>query len=126
MIRYVILLGALAGSLTAATAHHSVSGVFDPENRVHIQGVISKVDWINPHTFFYLDVTNEDGSVTTWQLESLPTAMLRKGGLTSEMIRDGGSVVEVEAIVARDGTRNFGWVIQIDYEDGRVYKLANE
>jgi len=126
LIRYFVFAAALLGALASASAHHSVPGVFDPNDRVHIQGVITKIDWINPHSFFYLDVTNEDGSITTWQLESLPTAMLRKGGLTSEMIRDGGAVVEVEAIVARDGTPNFAWVIQIDYEDGRVYKLANE
>lgn len=126
MIRYFVIAVALTGMLTSAFAHHSVTGVFDANNRVHLTGVISKVDWINPHSFFYLDVTNEDGSISTWQLESLPTAMLRKGGLTSELIRDGGSVVEVDAIVARDGTPNFAWVLQIVYEDGRVYKLANE
>ena len=126
MIRYFILAGTVFGIFSSAFAHHSVSGVFDVNNRVHLQGVITDIDWINPHSFIYLDVTDEDGVTTTWQLETLPTAMLRKGGLTSELIRDGGKVVEVEAIVARDGTPNFAWVLRIDYEDGRYYQLANE
>lgn len=126
MIRYFVLAAALIGALTSASAHHSVSGVFDVKQRVHLQGVISKVDWINPHSFVYLDVADDDGETTTWRLETLPTAMLRKGGLTSEMIIDGGSVVEVEAIVARDGTPNFAWLLRIDYEDGHYYQLANE
>ena len=126
MVRYCLLLAVLTIASGSASAHHSVSGVFDANQRVHLQGVISKIDWINPHTFIYLDVSDADGDTTTWRLESLPTAMLRKGGLTSEMIRDGGAVVEVEAIMARDGTPHFAWLIRIDYEDGRYYQLAND
>ena len=126
MFRHISIAATLAGIATTVTAHHSVSGVFDASQRVRLQGVISKIDWINPHTFIYLQVPEDDGGTTTWRLESLPTAMLRKAGLSSEMIRDGGSVVEVEAILARDGTPNFAWLLRIDYEDGHYYQLAGE
>ena len=72
-------------------AHHSVSGQFDMNKRTTITGTVTKVDWINPHIYVYLDVVDDNGEVATWRLESLPTAMLRKAGLTSQLIMgDGG------------------------------------
>jgi hypothetical protein len=88
--------------------------------------VITKVDWINPHTYLYLEVVNEDGTRTTWRLESAPTAMLRKARITPDMLMDGGSVVTVDAIVARDGTENLAWLYRIDYPDGRSFQLSDE
>jgi hypothetical protein len=109
-----------------AVAHHSVTGQYDPMNRVALKGVITKVDWINPHTYLYLEVANEDGTTTTWRLESAPTAMLRKARITPEMLMDGGSVVTVDAIVARDGTANLAWLYRIDYPDGHSLQLSGE
>ena len=118
--------GCLALALAPVAAHHSVAGQFDAEQRVTLTGVIKKIDWINPHTYLYLDVANDDGSTTTWQLESLPTAMLRKAGLTSAMLMGDGATVTVETILARDGTANLGWLLRIDYPDGHYYQLAGE
>jgi hypothetical protein len=123
-LRLIVLLAAAAA--LPAWSHHSVSGVFDSAQRVELTGVISKIDWINPHTYFHLNVSNQDGSTSVWQLESLPTAMLRKAGLTSAMIMDGGSVVKVHAIKARDGTENLVWLLRVDYPDGRNYQFAND
>jgi len=58
-------------------AHHSVAGQFDASKRITITGTVTKVDWINPHTYLHIDVADEQGAVTSWRLESLPTAMLR-------------------------------------------------
>ena len=110
----------------AAAAHHSVTGQFDPTQRVSLQGVIVQVDWINPHTYLHLQVSNEDGSTSTWRLESAPTAMLRKARLTPELLMDGGSTVTVDAIKARDGTENLAWIYRIDYPDGHTYQLSGE
>jgi hypothetical protein len=110
----------------AAAAHHSVAGQFDATQRTTITGVVSKVDWINPHVYIYMDVADDDGEVTTWRLESLPTAMLRKAGLTSEMIKGGGQQVTAVAIMARNGTPNLGWLLNLTYEDGHEYQLAGE
>ena len=119
-------LGAL--SLTAGNvgAHHSVAGQFDAAKRTTITGTISKVDWINPHVYIYVDVADEKGTVTTWRLESLPTAMLRKAGLTSEMIKGGGQKVTAAALMARNGTPNLAWLLNLKYEDGHEYTLAGE
>lgn len=110
----------------AAGAHHSVAGQFDAEKRTTITGVISKVDWINPHVYVYVDVPDPQGAVTTWRLESLPTAMLRKAGLTSELIKGGGQQVTAEAILARNGTPNLAWLLKLTYDDGHYYQLAGE
>ena len=121
----VSILGATAVAADAA-AHHSVAGVFDAGSRTTISGTISKVDWINPHVYIYLDVVEESGTVTTWRLESLPTAMLRKAGLTSELIKGGGQPVTAAAIMARNGTPNLAWLLNLKYQDGHEYTLAGE
>jgi hypothetical protein len=122
----ILSLIATMGLTTPAVAHHSVAGQFDTKNIVELTGVISQIDWINPHTYIYVDVSNEDGSVTSWQFESHPTAMMNKAGVTSEMIRDGGSTVKVRGIVARDGTANLAYLYRIDYEDGHFYQFSGD
>jgi hypothetical protein len=125
---FMPLLAVLGASALAATAgaHHSVAGQFDGEKRTTITGTISKVDWINPHVYIYMDVADEKGTITTWRLESLPTAMLRKAGLTSEMIKGGGQKVTAAALMARNGTPNLAWLLNLKYEDGHEYTLAGE
>jgi hypothetical protein len=110
----------------SAGAHHSVAGQFDNAKRTKITGTISKIDWINPHSYIYLDVKGDKGEITTWRLESLPTAMLRKAGLTSEMLMAGGATVTADALMARDGSAHLAWLLKLTYEDGHVYQLAGE
>ena len=110
-----------AGQLAA---HHSVAGQFNVGNQMTLTGVITDIDWINPHTYLYLDVTNDDGSVSTWRIESAPTAMMRKAGLTSAMLIGDGSPVTIVTIPARDGTENLGWLLRIDYEAGHFYQFG--
>jgi hypothetical protein len=125
--RFLPLVCVLAAGLAAdAVAHHSVAGQFDGAKRATITGTITKVDWINPHVYIYLDVADEGGAVTTWRLESLPTAMLRKAGLTSELLKGGGQKVTAAAIMARNGTPNLAWLLNLKYEDGHEYTLAGE
>ena len=123
---FAVALTTLLGWAAGAGAHHSVAGVFDSSKKVSLTGTINKVDWINPHTNIYLDVKDEHGAVTTWRFESLPTAMLRKAGLTSQLIMAEGSQVTAEAILARDGTAHLGYLLKLTYEDGHFYQLAGE
>jgi hypothetical protein len=122
----IILVAALLLAGGNAAAHHSVAGQFDASTRSTITGVVTKVDWINPHVYIHIDVTDEKGEVTTWRLESLPTAMLRKAGLTSEMLKGGGQEVTAAIILARNGTPHLGWLLNLTYEDGHEYVLAGE
>jgi hypothetical protein len=121
-----LVLALLSLATFTASAHHSVAGQFDSSKRLQLTGTISEVDWINPHVYIHLDVKDEKGAVTAWRLETLPTAMLRKAGLTKDMIIGGGMAVTVDAYLARDGTQNLAWVLKLTYDDGHYYQLAGE
>lgn len=107
-------------------AHHSVFAEFNSEDPIEITGIITGMDWINPHTYIYMDVTDEDGNTVTWHLEALPTAMLRKAGLTKAMLIGDGRPVTVRCRTARDGTTNLGYTLKITYADGHYYQLSEE
>jgi hypothetical protein len=108
------------------SAHHSLLAEFDIHNSIELTGVITDMDWINPHSYLYLDVSDEDGDIVTWHLESLPVAMLRKAGLTKEMMVGDGRPVTIQLHTARDGTSNLGYILKITYADGHFYQLGVE
>lgn len=124
---YPALLHTVAALLFLAPplqAHHSVNGQFDSDGRLTLTGTVNRVDWVNPHVYVYLDVTNDDGSVTTWGLETGPTARLRQGGLTQqELAGQPGKQVTAIGMPARQQGNNSMWLIKISYEDGKYYVL---
>jgi hypothetical protein len=123
----VLLTAGFAVIAASAAAHHSVSGQYDSAKPLTLTGVISKVDWINPHIYLYLDVKDKDGSVTSWTLSTLPTAMMRRAGLTRESLQGKpGEVVTVNAIAARDETKRLGWISKITYADGHHVQLGRD
>ncbi|MBM3818018.1 MAG: hypothetical protein FJW14_03210 [Acidimicrobiia bacterium] len=119
----------LTALLTAAavSAHHSVAGQFDTSKSLTLTGVISRVEWINPHIYLHMDVKDQRGDVTTWTLASLPTAMLRRAGLSRESIQgQPGELITVAANPARDETRNLAWITKMTYADGRAIFLTGQ
>ena len=116
---------ALTGISSLALAHHSVWGVFDQNNQFSITGTVTEVEWINPHVFMHLDVTNDDGEVTKWRLETLPTAFMRRAGINKAMLMGSGEPVSVTGIVANEDPA-MGWVHRITYAEGHFYQLAND
>jgi len=125
-VRWIASMGIAAVSSTtlSVSAHHSFAGEFDSTKNTQLVGTISQVEWINPHTYIHIDVKDEHGAVSTWRLESLPTAMMRKAGLTKELIMGDGSPVTADVILARDGTQNLAWAMKLTYADGHYYQLA--
>jgi hypothetical protein len=121
------MLIALAAGVAAssAIAHHSIWGVFDPENEFSLTGVVTEIDWINPHIFIHLDVADDNGNVTAWRLETVPTAFLRRAGINTAMLRGEGGPITATGIVAH-ADPNMGWVHRITYADGHFYQLSNE
>src|SRR5690242_4523908 len=73
-------------------AHHSFAAEFDINKQVTLKGVITKVEWVNPHVYLFIDVKDQAGKVTTWSLESLSTAAIRRGGVTRNMLGLGQNV----------------------------------
>ena len=86
-------------------AHHSESAEFDQSNPVKVTGTISKVEWQNPHVWFYVDVKDETGKITTWGFSNSPPGSLMRRGITKDALKI-GAVVNVEGSRARDGSNN--------------------
>ena len=105
--RMAVLLAAF-GLLVAAAptvAHHAFSAEFDRDKPIKATGVVTKVEWMNPHIWFYIDVKSEDGTVTNWGLEmGSPNSLMRSGWNRNSMKI--GDVINVEGSRARNGTNN--------------------
>src|SRR5215831_7621262 len=96
MQRRIILLTAALGSMLAALplwAHHAFQAEFDDKKPVHLVGKVTKMEWINPHAWIHIDVTDADGKVTNWMVEcGSPNIMLRRG-FTKESLEFGSEIV---------------------------------
>jgi hypothetical protein len=85
--------------------HHSESAEFDQAKPVKVTGTITRVDWQNPHVWFFVDVKDETGKVTTWGFSTAPPGSLMRRGITKDALKL-GSVINVEGSRARDGSNN--------------------
>jgi hypothetical protein len=100
-------------------AHHSFSSEFDSNKRITVSGVISKVEWINPHVYFHVDVKDsKTGKVTTWLFELHSPNSMRRDGLTKAMMPV-GMPLKVDGYAAKDGS-SFAWANKLSFEDGRT------
>ncbi len=100
----IILVGILAGSLPVY-GHHSFAAIFDANDRIDLTGTVTKVEWMSPHTWFYIDVENERGEVENWGFEmSGPNMLLRRGWTRNSL--QVGDVVTVVGSRARNGSLN--------------------
>lgn len=125
-MRKICLALAAAAALCCALpllAHHAVSAEFDASKVVTLKGVVSRVDWVNPHIFIYVDVKDDSGKITTWRLQSAPPMFFKGSGLTKEKLLDGPEAT-VTAYPAKDGTDGFGFLLRLAYPDGHFYNLG--
>jgi hypothetical protein len=100
------VLGALIAiaSATPVTAHHSFAAEFDATKPVNLTGVVTKVEWMNPHTYFYIDVKDaQTGKVANWACEMGSPNGLTRQGWTRNTLKV-GMVVNVEGTRAKDGS----------------------
>jgi hypothetical protein len=85
-------------------AHHSFAAEYDSTRPVSLTGVVTKVEWMNPHAYFFLDVKDDGGKVTNWALEMGPPGLLQKSGWTRNTMKI-GDVVTVSGTLAKDGAK---------------------
>ena len=95
----VLILMAIAAP---AFSHHSEAAEYDANQIVKVTGVIKKVEWENPHVWFYVDVKDESGKITTWGFSTQPPGALMRRGITKDALKI-GAVVNVTGARARDG-----------------------
>ena len=118
MKRYSHLwIAALFAVPTLTFGHHSVVAEYDVDRPVSIKGEITRVDWQNPHIWYYLKVTGDDGTVTEWGVSGGAPGQLMRRGIQKSVLEI-GAIVSVEGFQARDGSRNMTGR-QVTFPDGR-------
>ena len=100
-MKTLLLLLAAAGLPVAA--HHSFAAEFDANDPISIKGAITKMDWVNPHSWIYVDVKNQDGTTTNWRFEMGPPNALLRMGWRKDSIPP-GTQVEITGYRAKTGT----------------------
>jgi hypothetical protein len=125
MIRNLVAFLILIAIAAPVFGHHSEAAEYDSTKPVKVTGVIKKVEWLNPHVWFYVDVKDESGKITTWGFSAAPPGALMRRGITKDALVV-GAVVNVEGSRARDGSNNASGR-NVRFADGRnVFTSAAE
>jgi len=104
--RSMVFLSGIVLALGAVPvlAHHSFAAEYDSNKPVTLKGAVTKMEWQNPHARFYVDVTDEAGKVTNWELElGSPNGLMRRGWTRNSL--KPGDTVTVEGYLAKDGSK---------------------
>jgi hypothetical protein len=123
---FLVAAGVMVAGLSAL-AHHSVPGTFNVEQTVAIKGTISKIDWINPHIYIYVDVKDQAGAVTTWKVETLPTNHMRRAGVTREEIWQEAKAGDVTVhMYPAHLNKTAGFLLRLTFPEGHFMHLYGE
>ena len=99
-----VVLASLISTAAPVFAHHSFEAEFDRTKQVSLTGTVTKVEWMNPHTYFYIDVKDEKtGRTSNWACEMGAPAVITRSGWTRNTLKIGDEVI-VEGSLAKDGT----------------------
>lgn len=125
MTKALAFLAALLVAVTPLIAHHSFAAEYDASKPIDVTGTLTRVEWSNPHIWFYLEVKDEKGIVTNWGFSAAPPGVLMRRGIPKEVLKI-GAVIHVQGFRAKDGSNNASGGT-ITFPDGRrVLTAAGE
>ena len=104
------------------SAHHAFAAEFDINRPIKLRGTVTKMDWINPHSWIHIDVKGPDGKVTSWMIEGGSPNVLLRMGFTKDALPPGAEIM-LEGFQAKDGS-NRGVGKTLSFADGRKLFLG--
>jgi hypothetical protein len=120
IVSSVLTAIAVASFAASAGAHHSFAAQYDASKPVTLKGTVTKVEWMNPHARFYINVAAADGKLVNWNLELASPNYLKRAGWSSTSLKEGDEVT-VEGSLARSGA-NMANARLVTFADGtRVF-----
>jgi hypothetical protein len=106
-------------------AHHSFAAEFDSANCKDFSGTLTKVDWQNPHAYFYLDVKDASGKAESWSFQTYALITLKRAGLERQVFMDNvGKEVWVRGCIAKNGKKNYAAAGTMKFPDGVLRQVG--
>jgi hypothetical protein len=102
LLMFIVVAVMMISGVPLASAHHSFAAEYDADKPVTLTGSVTKMAWINPHSWIYIDVKKPDGTVENWAIEAGPPGTLIRAGFTKDSLA-GGTVIKVNGFRAKDG-----------------------
>jgi hypothetical protein len=122
-MKLLVIIALTLAVVTPLIAHHSFAAEFDASKAMRITGALAKIEWTNPHSYFYVDVKDENGTVTRWSCEAGSPGALSRRGFKRGDIKLGDTIV-VDGYRAKDGSRLMD-ARRVTLPDGRIVSGAS-
>ncbi len=120
----VVACGVFLASVPAR-AHHSFAAEFDSANCKDFTGTLTKVDWQNPHAYFYMDVKDASGKAESWSFQTYALITLKRAGLERHVfVENVGKEVWVRGCIAKNGKKNYAAAGTMKFPDGMLRQVG--
>jgi uncharacterized protein DUF6152 len=118
----IVLLA--AAFVAPLNAHHSIAGIYDTSKAVAIRGLITMLEWRNPHSFVFFSARDDNGKITDWRVELASVTTMTSGGLDKDLI-DLTKTYSMQIFPARDGSKSAVGVT-LTFEGGKTYEVIDK